>query len=49
MNDTQRLIALIALSEQTFEKNYYAWYRIIFRRNPFRFINTLLRDKRRIL
>ena len=49
MNDTQRLIALIALSEQTFEKNYYAWCIIIFRRNPFRFINTLLRDKRRIL
>ena len=49
MNDTQKLIALIALSEQTFEEDYYAWYRVIFRRYPFRFINTLLRNKRRIL
>ena len=32
MNDKQKLIALIALSEQTFEENYYAWYRVIFRR-----------------
>jgi len=49
MNDKQKLIALIALSEQTFEENYYAWYRVIFRRNPFRFINTLFRNTRRIL
>jgi hypothetical protein len=49
MNDTQKLIALIALSEQTFEENYYAWYRTIFRHYPFRIIYNLFRNKRRIL
>ena len=55
MNDKQKLIALIALSEQTFDHEAFcdtlkqhkggfvmsydnsdAWYRVIFRRNPFR-------------
>ena len=49
MNDTQKLITLIALSEQTFEENYYAWYRVILRRYPFRIIYNLFRNKRRIL
>ena len=49
MNDTQKLIALIALSEQTFEKDYYAWYRTIFRRYPLRALYFIFRYTRRIL
>ena len=49
MNDAQKLIALIALSEQTFEEDYYAWYRTIFRRYPLRIIYTLFWNTRRLL
>ena len=48
-SETRKLIALIALAEQTFEEDYYAWYRVILRRYPFRIINSLFRNKRRVL